>query len=120
MSEKKQWNDVYSLPFRLDETCYWVYDSKGNFIFQFEKVIPSEMRNTLAVLNKERETINKTASLKYENGEVLITPIQKPIITIRGWGYLTGIGGLNLSEEQALNIQDSLGKYIVERLNIRT
>lgn len=43
--------------------------------------------------------------------------IQKPILRIRGWGYLTGTGGLHLSQEEAIKIQDEFGDYIVEQLN---
>ena len=36
---------------------------------------------------------------------------------IRGWGHLTGTGGLHLSESAAAKIQDDFGQYIVETLN---
>jgi hypothetical protein len=41
----------------------------------------------------------------------------KPVLCIRGWGYLTGIGGLHLPQEEAIKIQDEFGDYIVEQLN---
>ena len=37
-------------------------------------------------------------------------------ITIRGWGRLTGTGAYNLDGEWAGKIQDSLQKFIVEKL----
>lgn len=39
------------------------------------------------------------------------------ILLIRGWGYLTGIGGLNLSYEEATKIQDNFCEWCIERLN---
>jgi len=36
---------------------------------------------------------------------------------IRGWGYLIGTGGLNLSAEKAAKIQDDFGNWIVETLS---
>lgn len=41
----------------------------------------------------------------------------KPLLRIRGWGHLTGIGGLHLSEDKAKEIQDAFGNYIVKQLN---
>jgi hypothetical protein len=41
-----------------------------------------------------------------------------PIMKIRGWGHLTGIGGLNLDTEKAAKIQDDFGEWIVEKLKI--
>ena len=38
-------------------------------------------------------------------------------ISIRGFGYLTGPGGLNLSERDAINIQNSFANYVCDRLN---
>ena len=36
-------------------------------------------------------------------------PIFKgPVLLIRGWGYLTGIGGLHLSQEEALKFKMNL------------
>lgn len=36
---------------------------------------------------------------------------------VRGWGYLIGTGGLNLSAEEATKIQDDFGNWIVETLS---
>jgi len=40
-------------------------------------------------------------------------------ILIRGWGGLTGIGGLNLSTLEAAHVQDTFAEYIVKQLNRR-
>ena len=37
---------------------------------------------------------------------------ENPIADLRGWGYLTGTGGLNLPLEQAVAIQDYRGRLI--------
>lgn len=41
----------------------------------------------------------------------------KRVILIRGWGYLTGQGGLNLDPELAGNLQNQLREWICTRLN---
>ena len=40
-----------------------------------------------------------------------------PILLIRGWGMLTGIGGYNLKSNKAAEIQDAFANYCVEMLN---
>lgn len=35
---------------------------------------------------------------------------------IRGWGHLTGCGALNLPPEEAIEIQDDFGEWIVKKL----
>lgn len=36
---------------------------------------------------------------------------------VRGWGYLTGCGGLNLPKDLAAKMQDGFIEYILDRLN---
>lgn len=44
----------------------------------------------------------------------------EPVMRIRGWGYLTGLGAhaLGLSPEDAAKIQDGFAEYIVKSLKI--
>ncbi len=41
------------------------------------------------------------------------------LFDIRGWGYLTGKGSeaLGMDEDKAAEIQDNIGKHIVELMN---
>lgn len=39
------------------------------------------------------------------------------VLTVRGWGHLTGGGALGLGEDEAVEIQDSFHKWVVETLN---
>lgn len=50
-----------------------------------------------------------------ENGGFIIDKHGNKVCDIRGFGYLTG--GLKLSEEEAVETQNAMGKRIVERLN---
>ena len=56
---------------------------------------------------------------KHEDGYILIQKDDKwyKIMLIRGWGYLIGTGGLNLSADKAAKIQDDFGNWIVETLS---
>lgn len=53
--------------------------------------------------------------MKYnKDGYVSIDGIN--IMVLRGWGHLTGRGALNLSPEEAIEIQDDFGEWIVKKL----
>lgn len=43
----------------------------------------------------------------------------KRILMVRGWGYLTGIGGLNLNPQEASKIQDDFLQWTFETLSTK-
>lgn len=116
----KTYSDVYKFPLYVNQIGF-VYDSECNFIFQYEC---SEFNTKKTnIWEKLTEVINGTLQLqntslvfKHEDGYIRDMS-GRDLILIRGWGNLTGAGGMNLSEEEATNIQDTLADYIVQRLN---
>lgn len=110
---KRLFEKAFKMPFKQEKYGSWVNDSDYNFCFQFElddKEIRSEV---MAALNTTYKPTMFT-DIYHENG--LIRYKNKELILIRGWGYLTGVGGLNLPDEEAAAIQDDLADYIIERL----
>lgn len=109
----KTYKDVYELPLRVDDIG-WVRDEKDQFVFQFQFDEKFLQGNIISV-------INGTEKPKYQHEfihkEGIISEGCNDFILIRGWGHLTGIGGLNLSTEEACNIQDTFAEFIVEQLN---
>lgn len=118
---KEAFRQVYKLPFHQKESHSWVYDADDNFAFQFDIDDEVLQNRLLDVINGETQLDNTDLEFTYFFGDV-ISPSNNnsTIITIRGWGRLTGIGGLNLSYDEAGKIQDSLGEFIVEQLNKRS
>lgn len=123
----KTYKDIYVFPLRKSGRSSWVYDQKGNFVFQFEpkfdekgnyadgyKEFEEKVIKFLNGESVERKSKN-TATVK--NGEILLGDVH--VITIRGWGNLTGCGAHNLPAEEAANIQDTFAEFIVDRLNER-
>ena len=114
-------NDIYEFPFRASEFSGWVYDAKDRFIFQFESHLKKEIKEKIiSILNKkEKNDLKPTFSHGEMKGEIIASSenINIPFILIRGWGYLTGPGGLNLPTIDAAKVQDTLADYIVETLN---
>ena len=116
----KTYKDIYKFP--LINLYGRVSDSNGNFVFQF--VIDDEEKQdiTLKVINGDMNFKNQNLIFKHDGGYINVEDesILKPIILIRGWGNLTGVGGHNLSAEEAANIQDTFAEFIVTQLNKRT
>ena len=114
----KTFRDVYSFPFELLEGSSWVDDNEGIFIFQFLNISDILKVKLLDVINGFEELTREDLTFSHENG-IITSSNGIDVIRIRGWGYLTGSGGLNLSGEEASNIQDTLVDFIIERLNKR-
>jgi len=110
---KREFEKAFSTPFRSDRIGSWVYDSKDNFIFQF--ITPNQQRKLeiMKSINSDYKS-DMFGSITHEKG--VIKSDNDDIILIRGWGYLTGTGGLNLPDIEAIKIQDDLANYLVEKL----
>lgn len=111
---KREFEKAFTPPFRLDRIGSWSYDSKDNFAFQF--ITPNHQRRNeiIKCINSEYKS-EMLGVITHEKG--IIKSDNDELILIRGWGYLTGTGGLNLPDIEAAKIQDDLANYIVEKLN---
>lgn len=113
--------EVYKFPLKVDESCpiiTWTADKQRAFDWCVN-----------ISLEKQQELVDMINGIKqyqfkykfYREGIEIHSenPIFKgePVLLIRGWGYLTGTGGLHLPQEEAIRIQDEFGDYIVEQLN---
>ena len=126
-SVPKNWTECYRLPLYLDDYCSYAWDANGNMaLSSFDLVY--DKNGDFASGEKERinhiiDIINGECPTDYEakwtTGDV-VTEIcydGKFQFLIRGWGYLTGCGGLNLPEDLAAKIQDEFIAYILGKLN---
>lgn len=118
------WQDVYKLPLKVDEYCpviTWTADNQRAFDWR-AGIQPYKQQELIDAINGTKQFQFKYKF--YRNGINIYSehPVFKgsPVLCIRGWGYLIGIGGLHLSQEEAARIQDEFGDYIVERLNSKT
>ena len=83
-------------------------------MFDFEKDIEIK-REVIDILNDKTDK-KLTNKLEIVDGYKIYMN-DKPFITIRGWGYLTGCGGgLCLDPDTAKKIQDDFAKWIVDKL----
>lgn len=73
-------------------------------------------KKVIAIINGEQKSPHKDKF--YRDGiKIYHKGLKLPILRIRGWGYLTGTGGLHLPDKEAIKIQDEFGDYIVKQLN---
>ena len=116
MTEILKWQDVYTIPFSGESL---IYDAKHRFSMNGL----ADSGNIKRVLNK----LNGETSKKLEKGEFYLNKDLKviykleseeyPILWIRGWGRLTGSGGLNLDPELAGRLQEEFSNWVITTLN---
>lgn len=109
--------DVYKKPFRADEYGSFVWSSNGVMTFSdYDYANLPFMERVCSVLNGEIKAdfphkfeASKDDTAILYNGEL--------VFLVRGWGYLTGYGALNLNPKLAANIQDDFIAHVVKTLN---
>lgn len=116
------WQDVYKLPLKVEKYCpiiTWTADNQRAFDWCIDDVSFEKQQEIIDVINGTKQHQFKHKFYRKDIEIYSDNPIfeGKPILLIRGWGYLTGIGGLHLSDEEAIKIQDEFGDYIIEQLN---
>jgi hypothetical protein len=126
---KPMTNDLFRQYFSFPLTRKYgkVFDNDFNMAFDFfhpflagknSEVISDELQQDIVdVLNGESKPI-QIPDLSYQDGDIFSR--DKAIVMIRSWGRLTGSGGLKLSTDVALAIQDSFANFIIDRLNQNT
>lgn len=114
----KDFTKLFPMPFVLDIHSDYVFTANNQMVFQFiEDMKMKEQTKIVSIVNGIVHS-DLDDEYRYDNlGQVVLNQDGKEILQIRGWGYLTGVGSLRLSCEEATKIQEDLGTYIVNRLN---
>ena len=79
------------------------------------RVSEAAKHKLVGIVNGSEEKIRKDVEFRYENGTIYANDLH--FIWVRGWGYLTGTGGLHLDEATASQLTDDFGNFIVEQFN---
>jgi hypothetical protein len=116
-----KWQDCYKLPLKVDDYCTiitWTADNQRAFDWCVN-ISPEKQQELIDVINGVKQYQFKYKFYREDSYIFSENPIfnNEPVLSIRGWGYLRGSGGLHLSLEEATKIQDDFGDYIVEQLN---
>lgn len=106
------WERVYELPLEYDGYNYaWAKNGTMSLMFEFE-LKTEDCQRIVDIINGDRKGIIK--GLFHDEHEFFIE--DQYIFCVRGWGYLTGVGGLNLPPEKAAKIQDEFIQFILKKL----
>ena len=111
----KDYKEYYKLPLKLDSEIGWVWDSKDNFVFQFEFDDVNEQNNIIDAI-EGKINLSTNSKFRYEDG-LISYENGTPAILMRGWGNLTGTGCYNLSPCEAEYVQDTFAEFILSQLN---
>jgi len=82
---------------------------------------PDQQQQIVKVINNVGfiPTINLPTILTYRDGIIFAydhDDNEREFIILRGWGHLTGVGGLALKGTDAAKIQDDFAEYIINTL----
>ena len=117
------WKSVYKFPLELKYSTKVMtpdFEMAFDFIPSFIKDIETlqisldDKQKIVRILNGSDEKVKTLHSYSYKNGTIFVN--EMALIWIRGWGHLTGQGGLRLKEEQAIEIQDGFANFIISTL----
>jgi hypothetical protein len=120
----KDFRDYYKFPLKKEDDYRNVFTSDNRLAFQFLisddssflKFDDESQQVIVDVINGEKKISHLwTSDLEYRNGNVLVD--NRIVLTVRGWGMLTGVGAYNLPSDEAAKIQDDFGQYITNKLN---
>ena len=116
------WKEYFKAPFHCDDYGRYCFDSENNICLDYYSdrtaYDGTELKQIVDILNGESEfcvqditkaTITKDDTdcfIMFENGDCL---------TVRSWGYLTGVKPL--SNKDAAALQDSFLDWIVDKLS---
>ena len=118
--EINSFKDVFTFPLELHHGKVMTADFHMAFDFiprflnpEAIQISDEDKQKIVDIINGEDRKIAEHI-LTYENGDIKLNG--KDFIMMRGWGYLTGTGGLNLPGERAKELQDEFGNYVIEKL----
>lgn len=108
--------DAYPHPYTHIES--WIvagdmthcFDMLGNMDNDFATKIVGMMNNTLP-----RNDCKAKVTYNREDGKIYFD--NTPQLLVRGWGHLTGIDGMRLSEDDAAKVQDDFANWFCNILN---
>ncbi len=115
MNKQLKWKNIWELPLKYDKMFY-CFSSNNIMAITFDYSISKELAQAITdVINGEDKEI-KLSDMYIDGADFYSKDYDSLIFSVRGWGHLTGTGGLNLKEKEAIKVQDEFIKYIYQRL----
>lgn len=106
--------DVYKPPFKSDGVFIWSSNEVMALMDVSEYDNSEEMMYRLAaILNGEIEPASRK-EYEYKGPDICLGG--KALFVVRGWGHLTGQGGLGLTFDEAIAMQDEFAQWVISKL----
>lgn len=117
-----KFTDAWKLPFKADPSGYTIYifDSNNKTCFNFYSEDTELYNRIIALLNSDTINTRPFDVVKHDNMSIFVADENNElmkILTVRGWGYLTGMAALNLDYETAVKLQTELIEYASNKLS---
>lgn len=104
--------DIFKPPFRADGAFIYSADGVMCLMAANCRYYPREMMSRIVQLINGESRPTRKADVGVNFSEICINGA--PVLTVRGWEYLSGT--LNLSAEEAENVQSEFAVWVVGRL----
>lgn len=110
----KKVTDIFKAPYTTDGV--YVYDSNNQMCLMAGDCAnyPEEMMARICEILNGTQPTKGNSGVGYEGPNIYLNG--DLLLVVRGWGYLTGAGGLHLDAEEACQIQDDFAKHVVNCL----
>lgn len=125
METKITFKDVWKAPFKYDDWSY-IWDSNNVMVFTFNDYVCTKKVNGELIWDNSFcynfvNLLNDKPGEKLSNLEIRdecdLYMNGEELGCFRGWGHLTGTGGLNLDYKEAAKVQDDFIKWCIKKLS---
>lgn len=124
---EEKFKKYYPFPLHVDEIIPFKTMCNGKGLdmaydvvwAKFERPVYEELVDIINGVKEYNDSPIWSTPTKYiaKGCEIYSEGKEYPIIRVRGWGKLTGVGGFKLSTDEAVKIQDEFVNYILTKLN---
>lgn len=111
--------DIFKAPYSTDDYGLYVFDKEDNICLDYYSdridYNPDITKQLCSLLNGESDTFEHKIKEYVKNAnDCFIILENSDVITVRGWGYLTGV--LKLSNKDAAKIQDDFLDWVINKI----
>ena len=111
--------DIFKAPFSTDDYGLYIYDKDSNICLDYYSnridYNPDITKQLCALLNEESKAFEHKIKEVIKNANDCFIMLENgDTITVRGWGYLTGVK--HLSNKDAATVQDSFLDWVVNKI----
>lgn len=109
---------AYKFPLHVDKNRTYIWTNDYTMAFNYLIDNADYIKQIIRKINgKDVPELDCSKPFSIAGSLKIQDKFGNKLLLLRGWGHLTGVGGLNLEPEEAMDIQDEFLKYCVNQLN---